>query len=146
MSGCDERMLQALQAVKNGDFSVRLPEDESGTAREIAVTFNVLMEQLTTFTGEVSRVSNEIGKIGLLGGQAVVPDLSGTWLETQNNVNALAYVITEKVRRMSLIADLKVNGGKTTAPFTHDPANPFNEIRHLENNIATLARRDSAEM
>jgi methyl-accepting chemotaxis protein len=63
----DERLIVALRAVKNGDFSVRLPEDENGTSSEIATAFNGLMEQMSAVLGEVNRLTAEMKRVAWAG-------------------------------------------------------------------------------
>ncbi len=75
------QLLAGLTAVRDGDFSTRLPlpEDDEGLLEKIAVVFNGMVDQLSLFTSEVTRVAREVGTEGRLGGQAQVPGVSGTW-------------------------------------------------------------------
>src|SRR5688572_1112549 len=121
----DTRLIAALTAVKNGDFSVRLPDDESGTSSEIATAFNALVEQMSAVLSEVNRLTTEMNR-GRLGGQSEIEGLSGAWAETQDNINTLDLTITERIRRMSLTVELMSNGGRAS-PIDYN--NPVDEIR-----------------
>ncbi|WP_159027717.1 hypothetical protein, partial [Streptomyces sp. NRRL S-1896] len=81
------RLLAGLTAVRDGDFGTRLPEGAEGLLGEIATVFNGMVDQLSLFTSEVTRVAREVGTEGTLGGQAVVPGVSGTWKDLTDNVN-----------------------------------------------------------
>ena len=50
-------------------------------------TVNKMVDQLSTFASEVTRVALEVGTEGILGGQAVVADVQGTWADLTRNVN-----------------------------------------------------------
>ena len=73
------RLLAGLTAVRDGDFGTRLPDDGGGLLGDIATVFNGMVDQLSVFTSEVTRVAREVGTEGTLGGQAEVQGVSGTW-------------------------------------------------------------------
>ena len=84
-----------LTAVRDGDFGTRLPDDGDGLLGEIATVFNGMVDQLSLFTAEVTRVAREVGTEGRLGGQAKVPGVSGTWRDLTDSVNAMAGNLTD---------------------------------------------------
>ncbi|MEV3987194.1 HAMP domain-containing protein, partial [Nonomuraea sp. NPDC049758] len=88
------QLLGGLTAVRDGDFRTRLPEDADGLLGEIASVFNGMVDQLSLFTSEVTRVAREVGTDGRLGGQADVPAVSGTWKDLTESVNAMAGNLT----------------------------------------------------
>src|SRR4051812_6429205 len=92
------QLLAGLTAVRDGDFRTRLPEDGDGLLGEIATVFNGMVDQLSLFTSEVTRVAREVGTEGQLGGQAEVPGVSGTWKDLTDSVNAMAGNLTSQVR------------------------------------------------
>ncbi|KAJ4175427.1 histidine kinase osmosensor [Fusarium solani] len=59
-------------------------------------TINAMMDQLQTFASEVSRVAREVGTEGLLGGQAKIGGVDGTWKELTDNVNVMAQNLTDQ--------------------------------------------------
>ncbi len=67
------QLLAGLTAVRDGDFGTRLPGDADGLMGDIAKVFNGMVDQLSLFTSEVTRVAREVGTEGTLGGQAQVP-------------------------------------------------------------------------
>src|ERR1700685_2571457 len=98
------QLLVGLTAVRDGDFGTRLPEDGDGLLGEIATVFNGMVDQLSLFTSEVTRVAREVGTEGKLGGQAYVPGVSGTWKDLTESVNAMAGNLTGQVRNIAQVA------------------------------------------
>lgn len=53
----------------------------------LKTTVNSMVDQLSRFASEVTRVTLEVGSQGRLGGQAVVPEVEGVWLDLTRNVS-----------------------------------------------------------
>jgi signal transduction histidine kinase/HAMP domain-containing protein/DNA-binding response OmpR family regulator len=104
------RLLAGLTAVRDGDFGTRLPEDADGLLGDIATVFNGMVDQLSVFTSEVTRVAREVGTEGTLGGQAEVPGVSGTWADLTDSVNAMAGNLTTQVRDIAQVATAVAKG------------------------------------
>jgi len=104
------QLLAGLTAVRDGDFGTRLPEDGDGLLVEIATVFNGMVDQLSLFTSEVTRVAREVGTDGRLGGQAEVPGVSGTWADLTDSVNAMAGNLTTQVRDIAQVATAVAKG------------------------------------
>ncbi|MCP3785638.1 HAMP domain-containing protein, partial [Micromonospora sp. A3M-1-15] len=104
------QLLAGLTAVRDGDFGTRLPEDADGLLGEIATVFNGMVDQLSLFTSEVTRVAREVGTEGQLGGQADVPGVSGTWKDLTDSVNAMAGNLTDQVRDIAEVATAVARG------------------------------------
>ncbi|MET9952462.1 HAMP domain-containing protein [Streptomyces sp. NPDC006339] len=104
------QLLAGLTAVRDGDFGTRLPDDADGLLGEIATVFNGMVDQLALFTSEVTRVAREVGTEGTLGGQAVVPGVSGTWADLTDSVNAMAGNLTTQVRDIAQVATAVARG------------------------------------
>ncbi|GGZ96932.1 HAMP domain-containing protein [Streptomyces echinoruber] len=104
------QLLAGLTAVRDGDFGTRLPEDADGLMGDIATVFNGMVDQLSVFTSEVTRVAREVGTEGTLGGQAVVPGVSGTWADLTDSVNAMAGNLTTQVRDIAQVATAVAKG------------------------------------
>src|SRR5204863_358193 len=102
---------EVTTAVANGDLSKKITVDVKGEVLGLKNTINTMVDQLSGFASEVTRVAKEVGTEGQLGGQAKVKGVSGTWRELTNNVNQLAGNLTDQVRN---IADV------TTAVATGD--------------------------
>ncbi|BAC68795.1 histidine kinase [Streptomyces avermitilis] len=104
------QLLAGLTAVRDGDFGTRLPDDTDGLLGEIATVFNGMIDQLSVFTSEVTRVAREVGTEGTLGGQAEVPGVSGTWADLTDSVNAMAGNLTTQVRDIAQVATAVAKG------------------------------------
>ncbi|MEU9918216.1 HAMP domain-containing protein [Streptomyces sp. NPDC051001] len=104
------QLLAGLTAVRDGDFGTRLPSDGEGLLGDIATVFNGMVDQLSLFTSEVTRVAREVGTEGTLGGQAEVPGVSGTWADLTDSVNAMAGNLTTQVRDIAQVATAVAKG------------------------------------
>src|SRR3989449_1934053 len=60
-------------AVAKGDLSRKITVDARGEILELKNTINTMVDQLSSFADEVTRVAREVGTEGKLGGQAEVP-------------------------------------------------------------------------
>ncbi|KAK1186318.1 HAMP domain-containing protein [Streptomyces sp. NBS 14/10] len=134
------RLLDGLTAVRDGDFRTRIPEDGEGLLGEIATVFNGMLDQLSRFTSEVTRVAREVGSEGRLGGQARVPDVSGSWKDLTESVNAMAGNLTTQVRNIAQVATA-VACGDLSQKITVDARG---EILELKETINTMVDQLSA--
>ncbi|CAM5284903.1 Sensor histidine kinase RcsC [Streptomyces tendae] len=134
------RLLAGLTAVRDGDFGTRLPDDADGLMGDIAKVFNGMVDQLSVFTSEVTRVSREVGTEGALGGQARVPGVSGTWADLTDSVNAMAGNLTTQVRDIAQVATA-VARGDLSQKIDVDARG---EILELKNTINTMVDQLSA--
>ncbi|MFI0820232.1 HAMP domain-containing protein [Streptomyces sp. NPDC021098] len=107
------QLLVGLTAVRDGDFGTHLPTDRDGLLGEIATVFNGMVDQLSLFTSEVTRVAREVGTEGRLGGQAAVPGVDGTWKDLTDSVNAMAGNLTAQVRSIARVATAVAQGDLT---------------------------------
>jgi len=96
-------------AVANGDLSQKIAVEARGELLELKTTVNKMVDQLSAFAGEVTRVAKEVGSDGKLGGQAEVK-MSGTWKDLTDNVNRLAWNLTSQVRNIALVTTAVANG------------------------------------
>ncbi|WP_258049034.1 HAMP domain-containing protein [Hymenobacter sp. NBH84] len=97
-------------AVARGDLSQKMTVDVKGEILELKDILNQMVDSLNTFGDEVTRVSREVGTEGKLGGQAVVPNVSGTWKELTDNVNTMASNLTSQVRDIANVATAVARG------------------------------------
>ncbi len=81
---------QVTTAVANGDLSQKVTVDVSGEMLQLKNTVNTMVDQLSSFADQVTRMARDVGTEGRLGGQAVVPGVSGTWKELTDSVNFMA--------------------------------------------------------
>ncbi|MGH9280440.1 MAG: HAMP domain-containing protein, partial [Acidimicrobiales bacterium] len=77
-------------AVASGDLSQKITVEARGEVARLKDTVNTMVDQLSSFADEVTRVAREVGTDGRLGGQAVVPGVSGTWKDLTDSVNFMA--------------------------------------------------------
>src|SRR5207244_2890927 len=101
---------QVATAIASGDLSKKITVDVKGEILQLKDTKNTRAYQRNRVAGEVSRVAREVGTEGKLGGQAVVPGVSGTWKDLTDNVNSLAANLTGQVRNIAQVATAIASG------------------------------------
>src|SRR5215472_16781368 len=89
---------EVATAVAHGDLSQKITVEAKGEVAAIAETINGMVDTLRAFAVEVTRVAREVGTEGILGGQATVPNVAGTWKDLTDNVNSMANNLTSQVR------------------------------------------------
>src|SRR3954467_6433114 len=104
---------QVTTAVANGDLTQQITVDVKGEFLELKRTINTMVDQLSSFADEVTRVAREVGTEGKLGGQAQVKGVSGTWKDLTDNVNFMASNLTTQVRNIAQVATAVANGDLT---------------------------------
>jgi HAMP domain-containing protein/signal transduction histidine kinase/DNA-binding response OmpR family regulator len=122
---------RVVTAVANGDLSQKLLVDAKGEVAALAETINDMTDTLGTFADQVSSVAREVGIEGKLGGQAKVPNATGTWRQLTDNVNQLAASLTTQIRAISEVATA-VTKGDLTRSITVEAEG---EVAKLKNNI-----------
>ena len=90
---------QVATAVAKGDLSQKIDVDARGEILELKDTLNTMVDQLSAFADEVTRVAREVGTEGRLGGQADVQGVSGTWRDLTDSVNVMAGNLTTRCAR-----------------------------------------------
>ncbi|MEV7001719.1 HAMP domain-containing protein [Streptomyces sp. NPDC093982] len=104
---------EVTTAVAKGDLSKKITVDAKGEILELVTTVNTMVDQLSSFAEQVTRVAREVGTDGILGGQAHVPGATGIWKDLSNNVNLMANNLTVQVRNISQVAAAVANGDLT---------------------------------
>ena len=122
---------QVTTAVAQGDLSRKIDVDARGEILELKNTINTMVDQLSAFASEVTRVAREVGTEGKLGGQAEVVGVSGTWQRLTESVNHLAGNLTSQVRAIAAVATA-VTEGDLTRQITVDASG---EVAELKDNI-----------
>src|SRR6202035_4267644 len=100
-------------AVATGDLSRKITVDARGEILELKNTVNTMVDQLSAFADQVTRVAREVGTEGKLGGQAEVSGVSGTWQRLTESVNGLASNLTTQVRAIAAVASAVAEGDLT---------------------------------
>src|SRR5216110_565000 len=121
-------------AVANGNLTKKITVDVKGEFLELKDTVNVMVDQLRSFASEVTRVAREVGSEGILGGQARVEGVSGTWKDLTDSVNFMARNLTSQVRNIAAVTTA-VARGDLSKKITVDVKG---EILELKNTINTM--------
>jgi HAMP domain-containing protein len=121
-------------AVANGDLSQKITVEARGEILELKNTINIMVDQLSGFAAEVTRVAREVGTEGILGGQANVPGVAGTWKDLTDSVNSMAGNLTSQVRNIALVTTAVANGD-LSQKITVEARG---EIQELKNTINTM--------
>src|SRR5206468_3574338 len=103
-------IVQVTTAVAKGDLSQKITVDVKGEILELKNTVNTMVDQLSSFADEVTRVAREVGTEGKLGGQAKVKGVSGTWKDLTDNVNYMAANLTGQVRNIAQVTTAVARG------------------------------------
>ncbi len=131
---------QVTTAVARGDLSQKITVDVRGELAELKRTINTMVDQLSAFADEVTRVAREVGTEGRLGGQAEVPGVSGTWKSLTDNVNQLAGNLTTQVRNIAQVTTA-VAKGDLSQKIT---VGASGEVAELKDTINTMVDQLSA--
>src|SRR5213079_1484046 len=102
-----------------------------GEILELKDTINTMVDQLSSFAAEVTRVAKEVGTEGRLGGQAEVEGVAGTWKRLTENVNQLAATLTTQLRAIAEVSTA-VTQGDLTRSITVEAQG---EVAELKDNI-----------
>lgn len=128
---------EIVTAVARGDLSKKVRMNTVEMDPEITTfkrTINTMMDQLQVFSSEVSRVAREVGTEGILGGQAQIEGVDGTWKELTDNVNVMAQNLTDQVREIASVTTAVAHGDLTKK--IERPAK--GEILQLQQTINTM--------
>jgi signal transduction histidine kinase/HAMP domain-containing protein len=110
LTGQVRNIADVTTAVARGDLTRKMTVDVKGEILELKNTINTMVDQLSGFASEVTRVAREVGTEGNLGGQAEVPGVAGTWKDLTDNVNTLAGNLTSQIRNIALVTTAVANG------------------------------------
>ena len=113
LTGQVRNIAQVTTAVAQGDLTKKIDVDARGEILELKTTINTMVDQLSSFAAEVTRVAREVGREGKLGGQAEVEGVSGTWKRLTENVNELAGTLTRQIRAISGVTSAVAAGDMT---------------------------------
>jgi signal transduction histidine kinase/HAMP domain-containing protein/CheY-like chemotaxis protein len=134
LTGQVRNIAQVTTAVARGDLSQKITVDALGEILELKSTVNTMVDQLSSFADEVTRVAREVGTEGKLGGQAQVKGVSGTWRDLTDNVNSMASNLTSQVRNIAQVTTA-VARGDMSQKITVDAQG---EILELKSTVNTM--------
>jgi signal transduction histidine kinase/CheY-like chemotaxis protein/HAMP domain-containing protein len=136
LTGQVRNIAQVTTAVAQGDLTKKIDVDARGEILELKTTINTMVDQLSAFAAEVTRVAREVGREGKLGGQAEVEGVSGTWKRLTENVNELAGNLTRQVRAIGAVTSAVAAGDLTRTISVQAEG----EVAELKDNINAMVR------
>ncbi len=136
---------EVTTAVANGDLSKKITVDVQGEILELKNTINTMVDQLSSFASEVTRVAREVGTEGKLGGQAVVKGVGGTWKDLTDNVNSMASNLTAQVRNIAEVTTAVANGD-LSKKITVDVRGEILELKNTINTMVDQLRSFASEV
>ena len=125
---------EVTTAVAKGDLSKKVTVDVKGEILELKNTVNTMVDQLSSFASEVTRVAKEVGTEGQLGGQADVRGVAGTWKDLTDNVNAMAGNLTVQLRDVSKVSSA-IASGDLSRKITVDARGEILQIKDVINTM-----------
>ncbi len=134
LTGQVRQIATVTTAIAKGDLTKKIDIDARGEILELKNTINTMVDQLSSFAEQVTRVAREVGTEGQLGGQARVRDVDGTWRDLTESVNEMAGNLTRQVRAIAAVATA-VTRGDLNLKIDVDAAG---EIQVLQDNINTM--------
>src|SRR5213076_203908 len=134
LTGQVRNIAEVTTAVARGDLSRKITVDVKGEILELKNTINTMVDQLNSFSAEVTRVAREVGSEGKLGGQATVKGIAGVWKDLTDSVNQMAGNLTAQVRNIAEVTTA-VAKGDLSRKITVDVKG---EILELKNTINTM--------
>jgi CheY-like chemotaxis protein/HAMP domain-containing protein len=135
---------EVTTAVARGDLSRKITVQVKGEILELKNTINTMVDQLRSFAAEVTRVAREVGTEGSLGGQAVVPEVAGTWKDLTDSVNVMAANLTDQVRGIVKVVTAVANGNlrqRLTVEAKGEVAALAETINNMTDTLATFAEQ-----
>ncbi|HXG11306.1 MAG TPA: HAMP domain-containing protein, partial [Gemmataceae bacterium] len=136
---------EVTTAVANGDLSKKITVDVKGEILELKNTINTMVDQLSSFASEVTRVAREVGTEGRLGGQADVKGVAGTWKDLTDSVNFMASNLTAQVRNIAEVTTAVANGD-LSKKITVDVKGEILELKNTINTMVDQLRSFASEV
>src|SRR5205823_2406702 len=136
---------EVTTAIANGDLSRKITVDVKGEILEMKNTVNIMVDQLSSFASEVTRVAREVGSEGILGGQAEVKGVAGTWKDLTDSVNSMAGNLTGQVRNIADVTTA-VAKGDLSKKITVDVKGEFLELKNTINTMVDQLRSFGSEV
>jgi HAMP domain-containing protein/CheY-like chemotaxis protein/GAF domain-containing protein len=132
-------------AVANGDLSRKISAQAQGEILELKNTINTMVDQLSAFASEVTRVAREVGTEGMLGGQAEVKGVAGTWKDLTDSVNSMASNLTGQVRNIAEVTTA-VAMGDLSKKITVEVKGEILELKNTINTMVDQLRAFASEV
>ncbi len=145
LTGQVRNIAEVTTAVAKGDLSKKITVDVQGEILELKDTINTMVDQLNSFSSEVTRVAREVGTDGKLGGQAEVKGVAGTWKDLTDSVNQMASNLTGQVRNIAEVTTA-VARGDLSRKITVDVKGEILELKNTINTMVDQLNSFSAEV
>ncbi|HVD95227.1 MAG TPA: HAMP domain-containing protein, partial [Candidatus Limnocylindria bacterium] len=145
LTGQVRNIAEVTTAVANGDLSKKITVDVKGEISELKNTINTMVDQLSSFAAEVTRVAREVGTEGRLGGQADVRGVAGTWKDLTDSVNSMASNLTGQVRNIADVTTA-VAKGDLSKKITVDVRGEILQLKDTINTMVDQLRSFAAEV
>src|SRR3989440_44785 len=145
LTGQVRHIAAVTTAVAKGDLSKKITVDVKGEILELKNTINTMVDQLSSFASEVTRVAREVGTEGKLGGQADVRGVAGTWKGLTESVNSMASNLTAQVRNIAEVTTAVANGD-LSKKITVDVRGEILELKYTINTMVDQLRSFASEV
>jgi HAMP domain-containing protein/signal transduction histidine kinase/DNA-binding response OmpR family regulator len=145
LTGQVRNIADVATAIARGDLSRKITVDVKGEILQLKETINTMVDQLSAFASEVTRVAREVGTEGKLGGQAAVPDVAGTWKDLTDNVNSMASNLTGQVRNIADVT-IAVANGDLSRKITVDVRGEILQLKETINTMVEQLRSFASEV
>jgi HAMP domain-containing protein/signal transduction histidine kinase/DNA-binding response OmpR family regulator len=145
LTGQVRNIATVATAIARGDLSRKITVDVKGEILQLKETMNTMVEQLSAFASEVTRVAREVGTEGKLGGQAQVPGVAGTWKDLTDNVNSMASNLTGQVRNIAEVT-IAVANGDLSKKITVDVRGEILQLKETINTMVEQLRSFASEV
>src|SRR5580658_2569541 len=144
------QVTRTISAVAKGDLLQPVPLDVDGRALKgeflrSATIVNAMIDQLSVFTSEVTRVAREVGTDGKLGGQAQVSEVTGVWRDLTESVNSMASNLTAQVRNIAEVT-IAVANGDLSKKITVDVRGEILQLKEAINTMVDQLRSFASEV
>jgi len=145
LTGQVRNIAEVTTAVAKGDLARKITVDARGEILELKNTVNTMVDQLSSFASEVTRVAREVGTDGKLGGQAEVVGVAGTWKDLTDNVNLMAANLTGQVRNIADVT-IAVANGDLSKKIAVDVRGEFLQLKDTINTMVDQLRSFASEV
>jgi HAMP domain-containing protein/signal transduction histidine kinase/CheY-like chemotaxis protein len=145
LTGQVRNIADVATAIARGDLSRKITVDVKGEILQLKETVNTMVDQLSAFASEVTRVAREVGTDGKLGGQAAVPGVAGTWKDLTDNVNYMASNLTGQVRNIAEVT-IAVANGDLSKKITVDVRGEILQLKETINTMVEQLRSFASEV
>ncbi|MEO7932435.1 MAG: HAMP domain-containing protein [Chthoniobacterales bacterium] len=145
LTGQVRNISDVATAIARGDLSRKITVEVQGEILQLKETMNTMVDQLSSFASEVTRVAREVGTEGKLGGQAEVGGVAGTWKDLTDNVNSMASNLTAQVRNIAEVT-IAVANGDLSRKITVDVRGEILQLKETINTMVEQLRSFASEV